>query len=367
MTLRKGKAKQILESSINSCLLAVEIYNKPRAQFRCEGYITLMNIAWTKLFHSYFQHTIGNKYYYKDKQGRYELINGERKAWDLSRCIRKHNKLSTAIVANLKFIIGLRNKIEHRYVDKHELDLSIFGELQTLLYNYENILIELFGESYQINENLVYSLQFSQMKMDSQNIANRKLLSKEMKDINNFIIKYRKTLPEEVFNSQEYSIKLVQIPRISNTNRNDLSIQFVKWDNLNEDDKVKYNKLNVLVKEKIIKKEIINVGRLKPSKVLEKVLDKCDIKINHVHHKYFYYVYSIRPVSFENLEPSDTNTEYCHYDEVHGDYLYNSNWVDFISRKLKKIPHIIEILKSKYNNKEKLPISRVRIRRVDSA
>jgi len=47
---RKGKTKNILESSIDSALLAVEIYNKPRTLFKVENYIILMIIAWNRLF-----------------------------------------------------------------------------------------------------------------------------------------------------------------------------------------------------------------------------------------------------------------------------------------------------------------------------
>ena len=93
MSLRKGKTKNTLESSIDSALLAVEIYNKPRAPFRVENYITLMIIAWTRLFHAHFNNTIGNKYYYK-KRSRYVLVNSERKAWDLSECIKRYNSLN---------------------------------------------------------------------------------------------------------------------------------------------------------------------------------------------------------------------------------------------------------------------------------
>ena len=62
--LRQGKAKSILENSINSALTAVETYNRPRVQFRIENYIILMIIAWTKLFHAYFQSEIGERYFY---------------------------------------------------------------------------------------------------------------------------------------------------------------------------------------------------------------------------------------------------------------------------------------------------------------
>ncbi len=83
VNIRKGKTKTILESSIDSALLAVEVYNKPRATFRCRAYVTLMIIAWTSLFHAYFNRTIGNKYYDKKKNGRYEIVDGEKKTWDL--------------------------------------------------------------------------------------------------------------------------------------------------------------------------------------------------------------------------------------------------------------------------------------------
>ena len=77
MKLRKGKTKNILESSIDSALLAVEIYNKPRTPFKVENYISLMIIAWTRLFHAYFNNTIGDKFYYK-KGSRYKIVDGER-------------------------------------------------------------------------------------------------------------------------------------------------------------------------------------------------------------------------------------------------------------------------------------------------
>ena len=59
MKLRKGKTKSILEGSIDAALLAVEVYNKPRTTFRSQAYIVLMIIAWTRLFHAYFNKTIG--------------------------------------------------------------------------------------------------------------------------------------------------------------------------------------------------------------------------------------------------------------------------------------------------------------------
>lgn len=332
MTLRKGKTKSLLESSINCALLAVEIYNKPRAPFRVESFITHMIMAWTRLLQAHFNQTIGETYFYKEKNGRYKIIDGERKAWELKTCIQKYGNLSDAVKTNLEFFIRLRNKIEHRTVDKEEIGILIFGECQSLLYNFENELIKIFGTEYAINESLAYSLQFSRLRTSKQTKASKQLLSSEYKEVVDFIRKFRNNLREDIFSTQEFSIKLIQVPKIGNTGRNDLAVEFVNWNALSEQDRKKYDKLTTIVKDRVIKTEAVNVGRLKPGKVIAEVNKKSPTKINHTDHKHILAVFKIRPYKEfgEDQDPFDTNTKYCHYDEAHNDYLYQDCWVDFL-------------------------------------
>ncbi|QSX37954.1 DUF3644 domain-containing protein [Shewanella sedimentimangrovi] len=330
MTLRKGKTKSILDASIDSALLAVEIYNKPRTTFRSEGFITMMIMAWTRLFHAHFNNTIGDKYYYKKRNNRYDKIDGERKAWELSTCINKYGLLSTGVESNLNFFIKLRNKIEHRHIEKREVDTLIFGECQSLLFNYESALISFFGDSYSINEALVYSLQFSQIRTQNQERANRSALSKDLSEIVSFIINYRNTLDDDTYNSQEYSIKLIQIPKISNTNRADVAVEFVRWDALNDEDKAAYDQLNVIIKDKTVKIEAANVGKLKPSEVIKKVNIALQGKfITLSLHATLYKLFNIRPANGAE-DPFETYAEFCLYDEVHNDYVYQEAWVLFL-------------------------------------
>lgn len=336
--LRKGRTKSILMGSVDSALLAVEIYNKPRTTFRTEGFISMMIIAWTKLFHAWFNYQIGDRYYYKTKSGtRYKRVDGEKKAWELKTCIKEYNKLEDeplkeTVVANLHFFIGLRNKIEHRHVDKDEIDSLVFGECQSFLYNYESLLIKLFGREYALNENLVYSLQFSTLRTKEQQQSNRRALSREVKEIKEYVDKYRTSLSDEVFASQEYSIKLIQIPKVSNTNRSDLAIEFVRLDELSEEDKEKYEQVTTIIKDRVVKTEAVNVNKYRPSDVLEKVNEKLGTDLNHYDHRCLYTVFSIRPNSQDPKEdPFDTNTDYCMYDEVHGDYVFTKTWIDFLS------------------------------------
>lgn len=357
MKLRQGRTRNILEGAIDSALLAVEIYNKPRTAFRSEGYITLMVIAWTKLFHAYFHHTIGDKYYYRKKNGRFERVDGDRKAWDLKSCIRQYGALGESIAANLNFFIGLRNKIEHRHLAKHEVDALIFGECQALLYNYEYFLGRWFGEGYAINENLAYSLQFSRTRTAAQRRASKTVLSSELRDIREYVEQYRSALPPEVFDSQEYSIKLLQVPRIANTSRNDLAVEFVRWSELSEDDRTNYERLVAIIKDTVVKKDVVNVGKLKPGEVVRAVQERTGTGFNHYDHKCFYFAFSVRPIAREDLDPFDTKTEFCHYDELHDDYVYQECWVEFIVNLLNRDVANREMCRGWYRKREKQQIA----------
>lgn len=363
MILRKGKTKSLLESSIDCALLAVEIYNKPRAFFRVESFITHMIMAWTRLLQAHFNQTISETYFYKEKNGRFKIVDGERKAWELKTCIVKYGQLSDPVKTNLDFFIKLRNKIEHRTIDKEEIGIMIFGECQSLLYNYENELISIFGSEYAINESLAFSLQFSRLRTTKQTQASKQLLSSEYKEVKEFIEKYRDNIKDDVFSTQEFSIKLIQVPKIGNTGRNDLAVEFVNWNSISEADRKKYDKLTTIVKDKVIKAEVINPGKLKPGKVISEINKKLTTKINHSDHKHIQAIFKIRPYKEfgEDQDPFETNTKYCHYDEAHNDYLYQERWVNFLvgnitSGQLKK-----DFWKKSYDDKTILDIKKFEV------
>jgi hypothetical protein len=363
MQLRKGKTKTLLESSIDCALLSVEIYNKPRAPFRVESFITHMIMSWTRLLQAHFNHIIGETFFYKETNGRFKIIDGEKKAWELKTCIQKYGALSEGVKSNLEFFIKLRNKIEHRTISKDEIGLMIFGECQSLLYNYENELIKLFGSEYAINESLAYSLQFSRLRTAKQVEANKQLLSTEVREIKDFIEKYRLNIKESVFNTQEFSVKLIQLPKIANTNRNDLAIEFVNWNSISEDDRISYEKITALIKDKVQKTEVINPAKLKPGAIVSFVNQNYQNNFNHYDHKCLLYIFSIKPTKEDgnNIDPFETNTKYCHYDEAHNDYLFQEEWSNFILSNITSGVLTREIWKTNFDNKIKLEISNYEI------
>jgi hypothetical protein len=235
----------------------------------------------------------------------------------------------------------------------------IFGECQSLLYNYENELIKLFGAEYAINESLAYSLQFSRLRTAKQVEANKQLLSTEVREIKDFIEKYRLNIKESVFNTQEFSVKLIQVPKIANTNRNDLAIEFVNWNSISEEDRENYEKITALIKDKVQKTEVINPAKLKPGAVVKTVNESYQNNFNHYDHRCLLFIFSIKPSKEDgiNIDPFETNTKYCHYDEAHNDYLFKEEWNNFIISNITSGVLTREIWKTNFDNKQKLDIS----------
>ena len=132
-----------LQKAREAVLLAVETYNRPGTAFRSSGFIVLMVIAWTALFHATFFKRKTRPFYHKKGSRRFEKVEGEYKTWELAECLRQfYQDKNPPVRKNLEFFIGLRNKIEHRFLP--ELDPDIFGECQAMLMNFETLLSQEF-------------------------------------------------------------------------------------------------------------------------------------------------------------------------------------------------------------------------------
>jgi len=113
-----------------------------------------------------------------------------------------------------------------------------------------------------------------------------------------------------------------------------------------------------LIKDKVIKTEVINPGKLKPGKVIQEVNKHITFKLNQRDHKCILAIFGIRPYNeFEkNRDPFETDTKYCHYDEAHGDYLYQEAWVHFLIKNISLGKLNQEIWRTKFNSKQRIDI-----------
>jgi hypothetical protein len=328
-----------LEKARDAALLAVEIYNKPAIKFKSGGYISMMIIAWTALFHAiYFRKKI--KPFYKSDNGRYVKRENDFCYWELDECLRRFfgNDTMNPVRVNLEFFIPLRNKIEHKSLP--EIDSNIFGECQALLLNFDEFVEKEFGVKFCLRESLSFSLQLFPSR---DNMAKPLIQKSTTKPIINFIESYRSSVSTEVFESNRYSFKAFLIQVSNHQNKDALPIQFVHYDKLTESQKDELGKFVAMVKYKEV--GISNADKIKSGDVVKLVQaalgnqknqkgKKSIDKFNSDTHTRCWKKYKVRPDS-KSKQPQDTKPEFCIYDKPHKDYLYTSKWVDFLTAKMK--------------------------------
>lgn len=154
------KVKDNLEKCSSAALAAVEAYNRPGPRFRTAQFLILIVLAWTGLCHAIFFRRKRNPWYRSRGSGtgrgvRYIKIDGEPKHWDLAECLKQYyGDQNPPERKNLEFLIGLRNKIEHRQLP--HLDATLFGECQACLLNLEEMLVTEFGSRFALTANLLW-------------------------------------------------------------------------------------------------------------------------------------------------------------------------------------------------------------------
>lgn len=224
----KANWKILLEKSREAMLAAVTIYNNPLVTFKSELFIVNAEIAWTYLFHSYYAKNKINYYYRKqNKYGRfvYEKIDGRKKEWELSQCIKvEQSPIDLPTAKNLELLIRVRNAIEHSYYPMND-DL-ISSKIQACSLNFNYFIKNIFGTKYGLDKSLSISIQFSAL-----NPEQRKLQTslKTQDNISKMIASYEKTLPLDLKEDLHYAYRVLFVEtNVNRENQADQTIKFIK-------------------------------------------------------------------------------------------------------------------------------------------
>lgn len=324
-----------IEKCRSAAVAAVDAYNRPGPRFRTAQYVVLIIMAWTALLHAIFYRK-GRRPWYRRPGGagrgvRYVKVDGEPKHWDLAECLHQHyGDANPPDRRNLDFLLGLRNKIEHRHLPV--LDPSLYGECQAALLNLESLLVAEFGQKYGLAEQLAVSLQFSQAVPEEKLKATKALASSASKTVANYIETFRGRLDSAVLNSMKYSYSVFLVPRVANRqSAADVAVQFIKVDEASPEELQRLEKLNVLIRDKHI--PISNVGLMKPGEVVAEVTPRIPHPMNLGVHTQAWRHYGVRP-PHRDAHPERTRPEYCIYDETHEDYVYTKAWIEKLVRDL---------------------------------
>jgi len=333
------KVENLIIKSRESALQAVQIYNNPLSMFRSHGFIVFMIIAWTSIFHAYFENQ--DKNYFYDGI----TIDGKGKAWEIRKCLREYYALNNcAKKANLEFLTGLRDEIEHQYLPA--IDWEVAGRCQATLINYESFLVEHFGDSYALNETLAFSLQFSRTQQQEKLDAKKKIQSIEYKKIRNFIKEYDSTLPEDILLKTEYNFRVYLIPILGNHAKSaDYCVEFIKYDPDNIEEMERYEKDIALIKSRVV--QATNVGKYRPSKVAELVAAGIEKTFRvYPEHVKAWKLYKVRP---HEKRPEGCNPKYCQFDLAYKEFVYTQGWVDFLIHQLKNEDEYQRLIDYKIN------------------
>ncbi len=221
---------ELLAKSREATLNAVQSFNNPLTTFKTETFIVLMIIAWMYLLHAYYRKKRVDYRYYqkKTKRRRYDHTkSGAYKYWELERCLNEEScPLDSATKSNLRFLIGLRHEIEHhRSVG---LDERFTGRYLACCLNFERTVTQLFGSKHGLGTALAYALQFR----DITEVPKSEEASSPLpNNIAKYIQEFDATLPDEEFQSPNYSYRLLFIRKLtSKKGQADRAIEFIGSD-----------------------------------------------------------------------------------------------------------------------------------------
>ena len=318
------EVERLVVKAREAALLALDIYNRPATIFRTEGFLVMMVIAWTALLHAIFERDHKRYLYYNRDGSPVMTEDGDQKAWELRKCISEFfGAETTAVRKNLEFCLGLRNKVEHRYVPA--IDPHVVGECQALLTNFDDLLVREFGDYWALRECLSVPLQTTTLRTASQADTMRKFQGKQYDELKDYIDSFRFGLPREIVEDQRFRFRVYLVPVVGNhESSSDLAIEFLK-----EDEARAVNKQIVAIREK--KCQVANQGKFKPSSVADRVSKAIGRPFSVHNHTQAWKMYRVRQ---SGEDPRGCRVEYCQFDDAHRDYVYTQKWVDFLIEKL---------------------------------
>jgi len=230
----------------------------------------------------------------------------------------------------LDFLLGLRHRIEHRHLP--DLDPALYGECQSALMNFEELVVKEFGSAHALAESLAVSLQFSSVLPEQKEAAARRLAAADLKGVMKYVETFRKGLPVEVLNDSKFSFRVYLVPKLANReSAADIAVEFVPYDKANPAESKKLDELTALIREKQV--PVANLNLLRPGQVVAALGARIPFPMNHHVHARAWRHYGVRPAG-NSAAPEKTKAQHCVYDSAHGDYVYTQAWVEFLAKEL---------------------------------
>jgi len=289
-----------------------------------------MQVAWLNLLTAIFERD-GVDYYYR-KGRRFLIVDGERKCWDVTKCIKEYlTTESDPVRTNLLFFVGLRNKIEHRFNAKarRALGLAVAGRAQSLIANFERVLVKEFGKDESLSDELRFPIFLSSLTSEALD-AVKALRASLPRSVTQYITDYDRGLSAETREDQAYEFRVLLIPIKAPKTKADASITYVDERNLTAEQRAELEQMTVIVRDRFT--EVGGSGRHLAGQVVAQIRPVVPTFQPHNHTDAWRY-YGIRPPSKSEF-PERTTTKYCVYERAFKQYTYTDAWIAFLKVEL---------------------------------
>ncbi len=322
----------ILMESQRHALKAVDEWNCSGGNY-CD-FLTHMHKAWHYLLHAEF-HKDKIDYHFRDpKTGQYILIDGEPKAWDLEWCLKQRYPDSGDIVRlNAELFVALRNKVEHRY--EHNLKIATGGKAQALVMNYEQEMVAFFGSKYSLADRLRFPISLQALTAEGQAQLQKeaKKLPKKTRDV---VAKFEAAIDPAVLDDLKYDYRVRLVPIVGSKTDADLAINFVKLDELTEEERKTMVEAGrqgtVIIKDRHV--EVADKAKLRAKQVAALVEEQVPFEFSaYSEHLEMWQRLKVRPAK-DSTDPYATDARYCIYSEAFNSYLYTPAWVKKVVKEI---------------------------------
>jgi hypothetical protein len=329
---RRRKWWYRLQASKQEALLAVDLYNRAGETRSLEAFIVHMQIAWLYLLQARFDRDKVDYWHRDDNGKRVKGPGGDYQSWSLRKSVANQwPDESDPVRLNIEFFAGLRDRIEHRY--ERDLDPVIAGKCQACVLNYEATLVELFGESEGLADQLRFPVFLSSLNSDAVDALKRAYM-RLPKKLTKYIEDSDLAAGDSIRNDLRFQFRVFLVPSTSSKSTADVAMRFVRFDELTDEQRNQFEIVQTIVREKQV--PVQNIGKLKATAVAERVRDAlgCLFSVGSDHVKCWKH-FKVRPVwPAPDNHPERTDAAYCVFDELHNDYVYTDAWVDKLVREL---------------------------------
>ena len=189
-----------------------------------------MVIAWMYLLHAYYRcKGVEYRYYKKGpKRRKFDRTkSGAFKYWELERCLKDENcPLDLPTKHNLRFLIGLRNEIEHHR--SAGVDKWFSGRYLACCLNYERYICNLFGEQHSLGAEVAFTLQFRDLKTAA---PSEETVAPLPSNVTKYLQEFDAELSDEEANSPHFRRRFLFVPVVTSKKAQaDEVIEFVPLD-----------------------------------------------------------------------------------------------------------------------------------------